>query len=65
MTVAETGKKVVVNFSDEAWEEVEFLAENRELTVSEVVSRALGLEQWLQDLEDLGGRVFVAVARVS
>jgi metal-responsive CopG/Arc/MetJ family transcriptional regulator len=51
--------RVNVNFSKDAYEELEEIAEKRNKNVSDVVREAIGFEKWYQDVVEGGGHVLV------
>jgi Ribbon-helix-helix protein, copG family len=53
-------RKVNVTFSEEAYEALETLAEERDVTMAEVLRDAISLEQWLEELrKDKDSRLLI------
>jgi metal-responsive CopG/Arc/MetJ family transcriptional regulator len=55
----ERTRRVNVNFSKDAYEELEEIADKRNKNVSDVVREAIAFEKWYQDTVDSGGHVLV------
>jgi uncharacterized protein YycO len=52
-------RRVQVNFSEGAYEDLVNIARQRNKKVSDVVREAIGFEKWYQDTVDSGGHVLV------
>jgi uncharacterized protein YycO len=52
-------RRVQVNFSEGAYEDLVNIAKQRNKKVSDVVREAIGFEKWYQDTVDSGGHVLV------
>ncbi len=52
-------RRVQVNFSEGAFEELAQIAKRRNKNVSDVVREAIAFEKWYQDTVDNGGHVLV------
>jgi pyridoxal biosynthesis lyase PdxS len=55
----ERTRRVQVNFSENAFEELAEIAKRRNKKVSDVVREAIAFEKWYQDTVDSGGHVLV------
>jgi predicted transcriptional regulator len=53
------GKRININLSDQAYEALEKLAEDKGKTMSETLRDALALEKWVQDAQRRGERLLV------
>lgn len=51
--------RVNVNFSEEAWRELQDLAVRRGKTISDVLREALALEHWFDEQRRAGHRILV------
>jgi hypothetical protein len=52
-------RRVNVNFSEGAYQDLAQIAEKRQKKVSDVVREAIAFEKWYQDTVDSGGQVLV------
>jgi len=57
--MADDGHRVNVNFSDNAFKDLESLARTKGKTMSEVLRDAIALERWFEETRQAGSKVLV------
>ena len=58
-TTEKTTRRINMNLSKKAYEELEKLAESKGTTLSEIIRDALALEVWIEATKEEGGRILV------
>jgi len=56
-------KRININLSDEAYDSLERLSQQKGKNMSETLRDALALEKWFQDTRREGGRVLIEKGR--